>query len=238
MLRSRKWGMLVPGLLLACALSAAPASAAGAAPSSETLRPGAASPTVTQSAVATSVVTPLTIPLGSCFTEGSGGITSAIGTALFTEESGIASTVVACGTTIVQPLSRWAPTTSPFGMRIHPITGSMSMHYGIDFARWGITGTEIRSISAGTVVARVESFATTGAGNTITIAHDGGIRSQYMHMIQPSSLTVGDRVIAGEVIGYVGSTGGSTGSHLHLEVRLNGTHIDPAAHLAGAPFLK
>ena len=58
-----------------------------------------------------------------------------------------------------------------------------------------------------------------------------------MHMIRPTTLIIGDRVPAGDVIGYVGSTGGSTGSHLHLEVRLNGTHIDPALYLAGAPFL-
>ncbi|MGR4052060.1 M23 family metallopeptidase, partial [Kosakonia cowanii] len=84
----------------------------------------------------------------------------------------------------------------------------------------------------------IESFATTGTGNSVTIAHDGGVRSQYMHMLQPTTLAVGSRVSAGQVIGYVGTTGGSTGAHLHLEVRLNGTHIDPAPYLAGAPYLR
>lgn len=211
MLRSQGLGVLFSGLVVACVLTATPATAVVAAP---------------------------TPPVGSCVTEDSAGISAALAPALFVAAPGTGSTEIACTAALVQPLSRWASITSNFGMRVHPISGATSMHYGTDFSRWGISGTDIRSIASGTVTGRIESFATTGTGNSVTIAHDGGVRSQYMHMLQPTTLVVGERVAAGQVIGYVGTTGGSTGAHLHLEVRLNGTHIDPAPYLAGAPYIR
>ena len=210
MQRSRGLAVLIPGVVLAGIMFAAPASAVIGAP----------------------------IPLTEqCATTDSAGVTSAIGTAAYIFAPGATVIEVPCNAPLVQPLGRFTPITSHFGIRVHPITGLLSMHYGTDYARSGITGAEIRSIAGGVVTGRIDSFALSGTGNSITISHDGGYRSQYMHMIRPTTLIIGDRVAAGHVIGHVGSTGGSTGSHLHLEVRLNGTHIDPAPYLADAPFL-
>ncbi len=214
MTHTRKLGMLLPAIAIACLIGAFPAHAAAAE------------------------LPPITPPIGSCITEDSSGISAALGPALYVAAPEATATVTACTAVLVQPLPRYASITSPFGMRVHPITGVTSMHWGTDYSRWGIMGTPIVSIAAGTVVSRAESYATSGAGNTIGIAHDGLVRSQYMHMIAPSTLAVGDRVTAGQVIGFVGTTGGSTGPHLHIEVRVNGTLVDPAGYLQGAPFVR
>ncbi len=115
--------------------------------------------------------------------------------------------------------------TSPFGMRLHPILGYYRMHAGVDF-RAGY-GQEIKAGAAGRVIlAGVRG----GYGNTIIIDHGGGMTTLYAHQ---SSLNVSynDQVSAGEIIGYVGSTGLSTGPHLHFEVRINGTPVDPQDYL-------
>lgn len=233
---SRVLRALIPGLILACVVGAAPAHAAVTSSTSAAAYGGSTRVQVANSAASASVTAPI-VPIGWCITEDVTGIVSALGPAVFVSAPGATQIEIPCNATLVQPLGRFTPITSPFGMRVHPITGIWTMHYGIDYARWGITGAEIRSIAAGTVSSRIDSFATTGSGNAISITHAGGYRSQYMHMIRPTTLNVGDRVAAGQVIGYVGSTGGSTGSHLHFEVRFNGTHIDPAPYLASAPFL-
>ncbi len=98
-------------------------------------------------------------------------------------------------------------------------------HTGIDI---GVGyGTPIHAADSGTVI-----YATwmSGYGNVIIIDHGNGISTLYAHQ---SSLAVGmgARVARGQVIGYVGSTGFSTGPHLHFEVRLNGTPVDPLAYL-------
>ena len=121
------------------------------------------------------------------------------------------------------PLS--GPVTSPFGWRVHPILHVKRFHTGIDI---GVGyGTPIHAADSGTVI-----YATwmSGYGNVIIIDHGGGISTLYAHQ---SSLAVGTgaRVTRGQVIGYVGSTGFSTGPHLHFEVRLNGTPVDPLAYL-------
>jgi len=117
------------------------------------------------------------------------------------------------------------PVTSPFGWRVHPILHVKRFHTGIDI---GVGyGTPIHAADSGTVI-----YATwmSGYGNVIIIDHGGGISTLYAHQ---SSLAVGmgARVARGQVIGYVGSTGFSTGPHLHFEVRLNGTPVDPLAYL-------
>ncbi len=115
--------------------------------------------------------------------------------------------------------------TSPFGMRLHPILGYYRMHAGVDF-RAGY-GQEIKAGGSGRVIlAGVRG----GYGNTIIIDHGGGMTTLYAHQ---SSLNVSynDQVSAGEIIGYVGSTGLSTGPHLHFEVRINGTPVDPQDYL-------
>jgi murein DD-endopeptidase MepM/ murein hydrolase activator NlpD len=117
------------------------------------------------------------------------------------------------------------PVTSPFGWRIHPILGYKKFHTGIDI---GVGyGTPIHAADSGTVI-----YATWmgGYGNVIIIDHGRGISTLYAHQ---SSLAVGNgvKVSRGQTIGYVGSTGFSTGPHLHFEVRLNGTPVDPMAYL-------
>ena len=117
------------------------------------------------------------------------------------------------------------PITSPFGYRIHPILGYRKLHTGIDF---GVGyGTPIQAADSGTVI-----YATwmSGYGNVIIIDHGRGISTLYAHQ---SSLAVGNgaRVSRGQVVGYVGSTGFSTGPHLHFEVRINGNPVDPMGYL-------
>jgi len=117
------------------------------------------------------------------------------------------------------------PITSPFGYRIHPILGYRKLHTGVDF---GVAyGTPIHAADSGTVI-----YATwmSGYGNVIVIDHGRGISTLYAHQ---SSLAVGNgaRVARGQVVGYVGSTGFSTGPHLHFEVRVNGNPVDPMGYL-------
>ncbi|HEX7820871.1 MAG TPA: peptidoglycan DD-metalloendopeptidase family protein [Sphingobium sp.] len=111
--------------------------------------------------------------------------------------------------------------TSSFGMRYHPILGYSRMHAGVDFgARWG---SPIYAASAGRVV-----FAGRhgGHGNYVRIDHGSGIGTGYGHMSRIASY-VGESVRQGQVIGYVGSTGLSTGPHLHYEVYRGGVPINP-----------
>jgi murein DD-endopeptidase MepM/ murein hydrolase activator NlpD len=124
---------------------------------------------------------------------------------------------------MVWPVS--GPITSPFGYRIHPILGYRKLHTGVDF---GVGyGTPIHAADSGTVI-----YATWmgGYGNVIIIDHGRGISTLYGHQ---SSLAVGTgtRVVRGQVVGYVGSTGFSTGPHLHFEVRVNGVPVDPMGYL-------
>lgn len=111
---------------------------------------------------------------------------------------------------------------SGYGPRLHPILGYSRMHTGLDID--GDSGDEISAAASGRVI---YSGSRGGYGNTIIIDHGGGMATLYAHQ---SSLAVskGDRVVVGDVIGYVGSTGLSTGPHLHFEVRINGAHTDPA----------
>jgi murein DD-endopeptidase MepM/ murein hydrolase activator NlpD len=115
--------------------------------------------------------------------------------------------------------------TSAFGARVHPIFGTTRNHYGVDID--GDTGDPIKAAASGTVLS---SGWMNGYGNTIVISHGGGVSTLYAHQ---SSLGVsaGDVVEGGEVIGRVGSTGWSTGPHLHFEIRINGTATDPAPFL-------
>ena len=119
------------------------------------------------------------------------------------------------------------PVTSPFGYRIHPITGTSRLHAGIDLD--GSTGDPVRAAGAGTVIL-AEWYG--GYGNTVVVDHGGGLSTLYAHQ---SSLNVsrGQSVGQGDVVGYVGSTGFSTGPHLHFETREFGTPVDPMGYLNG-----
>lgn len=115
--------------------------------------------------------------------------------------------------------------TSSYGYRMHPVLGYARLHSGTDFG--AATGTPIVAAASGTVVS---AGWLGGYGNATIISHGGGMATLYAHQ---SRLAVGSgaRVSRGQVIGYVGSTGMSTGPHLHFEVRINGSTVDPARYL-------
>ena len=127
--------------------------------------------------------------------------------------------------------------SSPFGWRDNPFgTGGREFHNGIDIPK--PTGTPIRAIADGYVI--LSQFSSS-AGNWIQIDHGyisgwGNVVSEYMHNSR-NLVSVGKRVEAGQVIAEVGSTGRSTGPHLHLGIRVNGTHKNPVAFI-GAPPLR
>lgn len=112
--------------------------------------------------------------------------------------------------------------TSPFGYRIHPITGEEGIHTGMDIA--APEGTPISAAFYGTVLTVGES---NGYGNYIIMEHAGGLRTLYAHCLSIAA-EEGMTLRAGDLIAYVGSTGNSTGPHVHVEVRLNGLRCDPA----------
>ena len=115
--------------------------------------------------------------------------------------------------------------TSPFGYRYHPIGGNWKMHYGVDLA--GPTGTPIYAAKSGRVA--IASY-NGSAGYHVELIHEGGWASVYMH-ITHYVVSVGDYVSQGQVIGYMGSTGGSTGPHLHFGISYNGTYVNPADYI-------
>ncbi|HEX8570834.1 MAG TPA: peptidoglycan DD-metalloendopeptidase family protein [Caulobacteraceae bacterium] len=113
--------------------------------------------------------------------------------------------------------------SSGFGMRRHPILGYHKMHQGVDFAAG--TGTPVLAAGDGTVV-EVRRWG--GYGNWLRIKHSGGYESGYAHLSRyAKGLNVGDKVKQGEVVAYVGSTGRSTGPHLHHEIWHKGKRVDP-----------
>ena len=113
------------------------------------------------------------------------------------------------------------PITSPFGMRVHPVTGVRKLHDGTDF---GVPcGTPVHAAGAGTVVSRDSSAA---YGNRVVIRHGAGLETSYNHLAS-QSVTVGQRVTTATVVGRVGSTGLSTGCHLHFMARRRDAVVDP-----------
>lgn len=116
--------------------------------------------------------------------------------------------------------------TSPFGMRVHPILGTSRMHNGIDMAC--AQGTPIYATRAGKVT--VASYQAGGAGNYVSINHLDGFASIYMHMTN-YVVSAGQTVSQGQLIGYVGSTGLSTGPHLHFGISYAGTYVNPLAYI-------
>lgn len=108
--------------------------------------------------------------------------------------------------------------------RMHPVLHSVHAHLGVDYA--APTGTPVWAAAGGVITHRGDAG---GAGNLIVIKHDGGIETAYMHLSKfAENLKVGQRVAAKTVIGYVGSTGLTTGPHLHFGVKQNGAFIDPS----------
>lgn len=116
--------------------------------------------------------------------------------------------------------------TSSFGTRIDPFRGNSSFHPGIDLA--APVGTPVHATAEARVVRA--AFAS-GYGNLVVLDHGGGIETRYGHLSH-IAVTVGQLVHRGELIGRVGSTGRSTGSHLHYEIRLSNQAIDPLPFMA------
>jgi len=120
--------------------------------------------------------------------------------------------------------------TSGFGSRFHPILGYVRMHAGLDLA--AAYGSPIVAAADGRVVSAGWAG---GYGNLVRIAHAGGLQTMYGHMSRIAARS-GESVRQGQLIGYVGSTGLSTGPHLHYEVLKNGRPVNPASvKLAAAP---
>jgi murein DD-endopeptidase MepM/ murein hydrolase activator NlpD len=120
--------------------------------------------------------------------------------------------------------------TSPFGKRFHPILGYERMHKGVDLA--AAYGSPIVAAADGRVVSAGWHG---GYGNQVAIAHGGGMQTTYGHMSRIAAFA-GEAVRRGQVIGYVGSTGLSTGPHVHFEVTKDGRPVNPlSARLASGP---
>ncbi len=120
---------------------------------------------------------------------------------------------------LAQPVP--GPITSNYGLRMHPILRYSRMHRGVDFR--AASGTPILAASDGRVTAAGWAG---GYGRQVRISHSGGLATSYSHMSR-ISVRPGTQVKRGQVIGHVGSTGLSTGPHLHYEMYRNGRHIDP-----------
>ena len=116
--------------------------------------------------------------------------------------------------------------TSKFGSRTSPTKGASSNHQGIDIG--AATGSNILAAAGGTVVVSTYSYS---AGNYVMINHGGGVYTVYMHASK-LLCKVGDTVKQGQVIAKVGSTGYSTGPHLHFGIRVNGTYVNPSKYVS------
>ena len=124
------------------------------------------------------------------------------------------------------PLPYAVEITSPFGMRHNPVTGQYSSHSGVDFGAG--QGTSIYACKSGTVT--VAGYAEAW-GYYVTINHGDGYSTLYAHMTN-YTVSTGDYVAQGDVIGYVGSTGWSTGPHLHFEILYNGSNVNPMNYVS------
>ena len=115
--------------------------------------------------------------------------------------------------------------TSGYGMRTHPVLGSRRQHQGIDLA--APTGTPVYATADG-LVGRADWYSSYGL--YISVNHGAAMETRYAHLSR-LAVTAGDFVKKGDVIGYVGSTGRSTGPHLHYEVRVEGVAVNPIPYM-------
>jgi murein DD-endopeptidase MepM/ murein hydrolase activator NlpD len=139
---------------------------------------------------------------------------------IVTTAPGIAAVSVPAG----MPLHD-ATLTSDFGMRTHPVLGGRRNHKGVDLAQ--PTGTPVYATADG-IVSRAEPFSS--YGNYIQIEHGGELQTRFGHL-SGFAVVAGEQVHKGQLIGYVGSTGRSTGPHLHYEVRVAGEAVDPRPYM-------
>lgn len=117
--------------------------------------------------------------------------------------------------------------------RKHPITGKIQAHKGIDISSSGVLGKPVVAFTDGTVIS--SGWNVGGYGYLVIIQHDKNIMTYYAHL-KEQGIPTGTKVKAGQIVGYVGSTGNSTGPHLHFEIRVNGKPVNPLPYLS--EFLK
>ena len=120
-----------------------------------------------------------------------------------------------------------AVTGSAYGMRDHPVSGDAKFHHGIDVG--AEQGSPVLAARSGTVTYAAERGT---YGNLVVVDHGDGVETRYAHQ-SAIDVAVGERVVQGAQLGAVGSTGLSTGPHLHFEVRVDGHSVDPAQFLSG-----
>ena len=121
--------------------------------------------------------------------------------------------------------------TSRFGYRVHPIFGTTKYHAGVDIN--SSLGTSITAAAGGTV--QISEYSDS-YGNYCVIYHSNGTTTLYAHMNSLPVVKVGETVTAGQTIGYVGATGWATGPHLHFEIRVNGSCVDPISYFPNLSF--
>ncbi|MCH2486308.1 MAG: M23 family metallopeptidase [Erythrobacter sp.] len=136
--------------------------------------------------------------------------------------AGIATTPVSVPSAM--PLTD-ARLSSGYGMRRHPVLGQMRGHKGVDLA--APTGTPVYATADG-YVSRADWFSS--YGKYISIEHGASLQTRFAHL-SDMVVSAGDKVKKGDLIGYVGSTGRSTGPHLHYEVRVDGVAVDPTPYM-------
>ena len=151
------------------------------------------------------------------------------------KEKELAAQLASKGTSIVSEKGFKWPSyatviTSLYGKRIHPVTGRANNHTGIDVAAAG--GTDIVSAKSGVVIT---STYNNSYGNYVVVSHGNGESTLYAHM-RKRLVSEGQTVKQGQVLGLVGTTGSSTGNHLHFEVRINGSRVDPLNYYKGSTF--
>ena len=150
----------------------------------------------------------------------------------FDPEAKLRQVMVASGTevsagavkgTLAKPLASELVQTSGFGVRTNPLTGGAGeVHRGQDFA--AACGTDVTAAATGTVT--FSGWHDFGGGNRVVLDHGNGVETTYNHM-SSLAVAVGDSVERGELVGVSGTTGASTGCHLHFEVMVNGEVVDP-----------
>lgn len=118
-----------------------------------------------------------------------------------------------------------ARVTTPFGERLNPATGKKSMHTGLDLA--SRLGEPVVAASTGTVIKAISDKT---RGNWIVVRHDQNYSTSYSHL-KSMTVTAGQVIESGTVIGFVGSTGLSSGPHLHFEILKDGNAVDPSVYL-------